>query len=227
MEHGGAVGLVGEALHDVHLLAVAFLQAHEFLLHVVAHAAQGHIGTLHLLIAAHEVGDDEVVGAGLFTTLELAELFQQAFLVVGEGFLGDGHIIIRDLVISGDIDVDFGGDGQVEIKGKLLGIIPVVLDGFLARKRFAEDIEFVLFDEFVEFVGNELVDHFGQRLSAVDLLDQRHRRHAAAEAADVCVATILVEFLLSEFRPVFFLEGDADGHVEIVNLVLLDFHIRD
>ena len=70
LEHGSAVGLIGESRIDIDVELVARLGTDEKLVGVALDIANGDVSTFHLLLAIVQVSDDEVFLTGLPGILE-------------------------------------------------------------------------------------------------------------------------------------------------------------
>ncbi len=220
MEHRGAVGLVGKGLHNVHVAALARLDADKLLSDFVAgHRAQSYIGVLHLVLALLEVAGHKVVSAQGLALFKSAELLEQVLLVVVLGLFGDLHLIIGDAVFCRDVNLELGIEAKVVLEGEALAVLPVVVKLLLAGQRLAYYFQLVLLDVLAQGIAHQGVDHISHGLRAIEFLYQRHRGHTLAEALYVCLAAEAVEFFLFRLGPVGLLYGDGQRKVEVVGSV--------
>ena len=224
LEHGGAVGLIGEGGVHVQLELVAGLLADECPAGIFCHLGDAHIHALSLVAFVLDIGHDVVVLTGLLAFLQGTILLEQ--LLAGLLLLGGGDVdvVVNHLVVLVHLEAQLRSLGDVKLEGELAAGGPGQLRLVLGGHGLTHDADFLLLDEVVEGLTHEGVHALVQALVTVHALDKAHGSHTTAETFDVCLAAVIVEALAK--RLCIILCRDLDGQliVQFISLFFANFH---
>ena len=158
-EHGCAVSLIGEGLHDIHIQLIAGLLAQEEGLGLLVEHVHGDIGGVHLSVSLHHVGYYEITVLDLVAVLQAGILLVKLLLVFLFLLVVDGYIIIRYVVVRRDSQIKLGSQCYVESKIELLSTVEVILGlSVLNGKGLTDHCQLMLLDIIVQAIGYQFID---------------------------------------------------------------------
>ena len=151
--------------------------------------------------------------------------------------LGVGvNLVVHHLVVNGDgvcgqfvFAIKFGielcGHGNIEGKCELGIVIQVhVRCEFVVGQRIAQDVELLLLDVLVEFLGDLVVQHVSQYALAVHLLDKSDGHHPFAETGYIGFLAQLAQLFGYCLLVICRRERQRDNRGQVFEFRMIDLH---
>ena len=146
------------------------------------------------------------------------DTFSYGFHLLVDHIISHFDIIVSHLVIAVNGKRKLWSHGNVEDELKRAFFLKVLRHLFLRRHRLTQHGDIVLPHIFVQFLSEQFVDliYFDGR--TVLALNEAHRHVAGSESGHLCLAAILLQFVIYQFLVVLFLHDNGHQSIDFVGI---------
>ena len=211
-------------LIDIDRQLIAHFLADERLALFVVHGDEAHVTLLDLDFAVVEDTCERFVCCNFVHINQPAVTAQEIGAVTLAHFVGDLDFVLREFILFGEFDVDFGRESHLEDEF-VFGIVVEVEGSLLVARQDVTHVVYLLLVEIFENrVGCHLVGRFRYRALAVCLVDDAHGHHSRTETRHVGLAAVFAQLLLHCFVVVGLADGNFDDRDLAFAVLSCDVH---
>ena len=206
---------------------IAFLGSDELLLlRFLLHVSRIENRVLFDDISVHLLSQtfDDVAFCYLISLCVLAETLCVTLHLVVYHLVRYLDDVLGQFVLAGQFGIELRSNGDVEEEGEGVLVIEVNLRRVLAWERFAEDLEIVVLDVFLQSFAYLFVEHVSKDAFTVHFLHQTGRYHARTETRHLCLLAHLFELLCNFVLIVSRLNSKCHNCRQVFQFTLFNFH---